>query len=60
MQTFPSPQSIEALRGLGIRSVVVMRDAVRDTPFQATLDAPIDGLAVRRQDVGADVLYTLD
>lgn len=60
MQTFPSPQSIEELRRLGIRSVVVVREAVRDTPFQATLDAPIDGLGVRRQDVGADVVYTLD
>jgi hypothetical protein len=59
MQTFPSPESIELLRRLGIRNVVVLRNLVAGTPFAATVDAPVDGVTVTRRDVGPDVVYTI-
>ena len=60
MRTFPSPASIDRLRGLGIRSVVVIRDRVRGTPFEGALSAPTGHLGIMRQEVGPDVLYTIE
>jgi hypothetical protein len=60
MQSFPSQQSIDRLRALGIRGVVVIRDRVAGTPFEGTLNAPVDGVSVTRQDVGPDVVYTIN
>jgi hypothetical protein len=59
MRTFPSSASIDRLRDLGIRSVVVVRNRVMGTPFEAALSASTDGLDITRQDVGPDVLYTI-
>nr|BFE76855.1 hypothetical protein GCM10020092_101560 [Actinoplanes digitatis] len=59
MQTFPSAPSLDRLRGLGIRSVVVIRDRVLGTPFEAVLRAPPTP-GVTRRDIGPDILYTLD
>ncbi|MEU8607444.1 hypothetical protein AB0C29_05525 [Actinoplanes sp. NPDC048791] len=58
MQTFPSEPSLDRLRGLGIRSVVVLRDRVPGTPFEAVLSAPTPP-GVIRQDIGPDILYTI-
>jgi len=60
MRSFPSSASVDRLRGLGIRSVIVVRARVIGTPFEAALSASIDGLGVTRQDVGPDVLYTIE
>jgi hypothetical protein len=60
LATFPSAASVDALRGLGIRSVVVIRDRVRGTPYEAALTATPDGPGVSRQDVGPDVLFTIE
>ena len=51
---------IRAARDLGIRSVVVVRSRVMGTPFEAALSASTDGLDTTRQDVGPDVLYTIE
>jgi hypothetical protein len=59
MQTFPAPASLELLRRLGIRSVVVVRDRVSGTPYQAALDIPATP-GVTRRDIGPDVLYAID
>ncbi len=50
---------IRACRELGIRSVVVMRDRVPGTRFEAVLSTPIDGLGITREDFGSDVVYRL-
>jgi hypothetical protein len=58
MQTFPSRPSLDQLHRLGIRSVVVVRDRVAGTPYEAVLNAPaVPG--VTRQDIGPDVLFTI-
>jgi hypothetical protein len=59
MQSFPSPQSVAKLREVGIRSVVVVRNRINGTPYQAALSGPIDGLGIAREPIGPDVLYTI-
>jgi hypothetical protein len=59
MRSFPSAPAVARLRELGIRSVVVVRDRVVGSPYQASLNATIDGLGITRQTVGPDLLYTL-
>jgi hypothetical protein len=59
MRTFPNAPSVAKLRELGIRSVVVVRDRLVNTPYQPALDAPIDGLGITRQSIGPDLLYTI-
>jgi hypothetical protein len=58
MQTFPSEPSLDRLRRLGIRSVVVVRDRIPGTPYEAVLFAPTPP-GVTRQDIGPDILYTI-
>jgi hypothetical protein len=59
MQTFPSAASLDRLRALGVRGVVVLRDRVPGTPFEPVLNAPPTP-GVTRQDIGSDILFTLD
>ncbi|GIE93285.1 hypothetical protein Ari01nite_07500 [Paractinoplanes rishiriensis] len=59
MKTFPSPQSQQKLREIGVRTVVVVREYVVGTPYELVLNAPATP-GVTRRDVGADILYTLD
>jgi hypothetical protein len=59
MQSFPSPQSVAKLRESGVRSVVVVRDRIDGTPYQAALSGPTDGLGITRQSIGPDLLYTI-
>ncbi|WP_433303530.1 hypothetical protein ACQP2F_12250 [Actinoplanes sp. CA-030573] len=59
MQTFPSPGSLDLLRRLGIRSVVVLRDRVTGTPYELALG--VESMpGVTRRDIGPDVLFTID
>jgi hypothetical protein len=59
MQSFPSADTVARLRALGIRSVVVLRDRVVDTPYAQIPDATTDGLGLTRTDLGNDVVFTL-
>ncbi|HCT77225.1 MAG TPA: hypothetical protein DGT23_11675 [Micromonosporaceae bacterium] len=59
LQHFPDEASVNKLRSLGVRSVVVVRDRAIGTPFEGALDAPVEGLGLTRQEVGPDVLYTI-
>jgi hypothetical protein len=59
MRSFPSGPSVARLRELGIRGVVVVRERVVGSPYEAALHAPVDGLGITRQPVGADLLYTI-
>jgi hypothetical protein len=60
MRQFPDTSSIDMLRALHVRSVVVVRSRVMGTPFQSALDAPIGDLGVSRHDVGPDVVYEIN
>ncbi|MFV2017474.1 hypothetical protein [Micromonospora sp. LOL_023] len=58
-QRFPDQASISYLRELGVRTVVVRRDRVVGTPFQTTIDLPVDGLGIERADIGDTVVFRL-
>lgn len=56
---FPDQTSIDYLRTLGVRNVVLLRDQVAGTPWEATVDAPVDGFGITRQEIGEAVVYRL-
>ncbi|ROO52538.1 hypothetical protein EDC02_7469 [Micromonospora sp. Llam0] len=58
-RTFPDQSSIGYLRELGVRTVVLRRDQVPGTPWQTTVDLPVDGLGIDRVDIGDTVVYRL-
>ncbi|MEU1395408.1 hypothetical protein ABZ403_04975 [Micromonospora zamorensis] len=58
-QSFPDQTSVDYLRTLGVRSVVLLRGQVVGTPWEITIDAPVDSLGISRQDVGDAVVYRL-
>jgi hypothetical protein len=60
VKTFPDQASVAYLRGIGIRTVVVLPAWARGTPLANAATRPIDGLPMSRQ-VGIDaVVFTLD
>ncbi|MFY1674326.1 hypothetical protein ACN27G_30985 [Plantactinospora sp. WMMB334] len=56
---FPDQASIDYLRTMGVRTVIVLRDRVAGTPLEATVDLPVDTLGISREDVGETVVYRL-
>ena len=57
--SFPDPVSIDYLRRLGVRNVIILRDRVGGTPWQTTIDLPVDALGIQREDLGESVVYRL-
>jgi hypothetical protein len=57
--TFPDAASIDYLRRVGVRNVIILRDRVAHTPWEATVDLPVDTLGIQRQDIGDAVVYRL-
>jgi hypothetical protein len=57
--SFPDPASIDYLRALGVRTVVVLRNRVVGTPWESAIDLPVDNLGILRDDVGDSVVYRL-
>src|SRR5699024_10990983 len=49
VRTFPDRASVDYLRGIGIRSVVVLPNRVAGTPLADAATMPIDGLPMTRQ-----------
>ncbi|MEU7609079.1 hypothetical protein [Micromonospora sp. NPDC049204] len=58
-QSFPNQTSVDYLRTLGVRTVVLLRDQVPGTPWEITIDAPVESLGITRQEVGDAVVYRL-
>ncbi|MFR9774517.1 hypothetical protein ACL02O_00460 [Micromonospora sp. MS34] len=56
---FPDQPSIDYLRQLGVRNVVVLRTQLGGTPWEGMLDKPVDGWGITREDVGEAVVYHL-
>ncbi|WP_232533919.1 hypothetical protein [Plantactinospora sp. KBS50] len=56
-QTFPDANSVAYLRGIGVHTVVLLRDRVPGTPWQTTVDLPVDSLGIQREDIGNVVVY---
>lgn len=59
MRTFPDAAAVEALRRIGVRSVVVLREEVAGTDYAGALTGPTAGLGITRREVGRDVVYDL-
>ncbi|NJP30544.1 hypothetical protein [Micromonospora thermarum] len=57
--SFPDQTSIEYLRTLGVRNVLIVRDQVAGTPWEVSIDAPVDGLGITRDEIGDVVVYRL-
>ncbi|MGW5578518.1 hypothetical protein [Micromonospora chokoriensis] len=58
-RSFPDQASVDYLRTLGVRHVVLLRGQVGGTPWEITIDEPVDSLGITRQDVGDAVVYRL-
>jgi hypothetical protein len=57
MRGFPDRRSVERLRALGVRVVVLHPDLVAGTPWAHAADRPVTGLPLRRSDGGGVVVY---
>ncbi|MGK5737730.1 hypothetical protein [Micromonospora sp. URMC 103] len=58
-QTFPDQTSVDYLRVLGVRNVVLLRDQLAGTPWEMTVDQPVDSLGITREEMGDAVVYRL-
>ncbi|MGC4760599.1 hypothetical protein [Micromonospora trifolii] len=58
-QSFPDQTSVDYLRTLGVRTVVLLRGQVAGTPWEINIDAPVESLGISRQEVGDAVVYRL-
>ena len=62
-KNFPDQESVDYLRQLGVRSVVLVKAQAGDSADYAkvaSLDTPIDGLGIQRRDDGDTIIYTLN
>lgn len=57
--SFPDVASVQYLRGLGINTVVLLRNRVAGTPWERAGDIPVDALGIRREDVADAVVFRL-
>ncbi|MGW3610913.1 hypothetical protein ACWD6N_13605 [Micromonospora sp. NPDC005163] len=58
-QSFPDQTSVDYLRTFGVRTVVLLRGQVAGTPWEITIDAPVDTLGITRQEIDGAVVYRL-
>ncbi|MDH6463539.1 hypothetical protein M2302_003731 [Micromonospora sp. A200] len=56
---FPDQTSVDYLRTLGVRNVVLLRDQIVGTPWEVTVNAPVDQLGITREEVGDAVVFRL-
>ncbi|MDG4822142.1 hypothetical protein O7635_09775 [Asanoa sp. WMMD1127] len=58
--TFPDANSINYLRQMGVRNVIVVRDQIQSgSPLQTAIELPVDSLGITREDVGSVVVFRL-
>lgn len=58
-KNFPDAASVDLLRSLGVKTVVVLRDQSRGTPYEAALTASGESLGVKREERSDAVIFTL-
>ncbi|SBT49686.1 hypothetical protein [Micromonospora auratinigra] len=56
---FPDQRSVDYLRQLGVRNVVVLPDELVGTPWEGLLDRPVAAAGVSREEVSGAVVYRL-
>ncbi|MGC4808520.1 hypothetical protein [Micromonospora sp. DT233] len=57
---FPDAASVAYLRGVGVRTVVLLPTYAAGTPWADAASRPSDGLGLRRETVGDGIVYHLD
>ncbi|GIG57957.1 hypothetical protein Lfu02_23290 [Longispora fulva] len=57
--SFPSPESVQYLRDLGVKTVVVLRDRIPGTPWERAASTPSDELGIDRREDGNTIVFTL-
>jgi len=58
-ETFPDQASVDYLRELGVKTVVMLRDELSGTPWQATANLPVDSLGIQREEIGDTIVFRL-
>ncbi|MEU2610725.1 hypothetical protein ABZ570_03930 [Micromonospora sp. NPDC007271] len=56
---FPDQTSVDHLRQIGVKTVVVLPGQLGGTPWEGLLDRPVDGLGITREEVDGAVVYRL-
>ncbi|MEH1128554.1 hypothetical protein [Micromonospora sp. CPCC 206061] len=56
---FPDATSVAYLRGIGIRSVVVLPQNIVGTPWDGAQSRPVDGLGITREEIDGALLFKL-
>lgn len=58
-KTFPDQASVDRLRQLGVKTVLVLREEAKGTPYEAALTMPGDALGLQRTEAQDAVVFTL-
>ena len=58
-QRSPTRRSVAYLRGIGVRSVVVLPSRAAGTPWEGVADRPFDGLGITREEIDGVLVYRL-
>ncbi len=61
VKSFPDQASVDYLRHLGVKTVLVVKSRAAGTDYAraAALDVPVDDLGITREDAGDTLVYTL-
>ncbi|MCW6009700.1 hypothetical protein K1W54_34945 [Micromonospora sp. CPCC 205371] len=58
-RSFPDQASVDYLREMGVKTVVLLRDQISGTPWQAAADLSVDNLGIEREDAGDTIIFRL-
>lgn len=58
-KSFPDSASIDLLRQMGVKSVVVLKDQVRGTPYERALTASWEEFGIKREEKPDAVIFSL-
>ncbi|MEJ3742367.1 hypothetical protein WEI85_03605 [Actinomycetes bacterium KLBMP 9797] len=58
-KTFPDQASIDYLREMGVKTVVLLRKDIVNTPWQAAADLSVDQLGITREDAADIIIFRL-
>jgi hypothetical protein len=59
VRAFPDVASVEHLRRLGVRTVVLLPDRIRGTPWERAAEAPVEALGITRESSPGVVIFRL-
>jgi hypothetical protein len=59
VRTFPDAESVDYLRKLGVRTVVLLPDRVKGTPWERAAEAPVEALGITRRADPRAVVFQL-